>query len=317
MDELVVGADIGGTSTRVAVADTTGRVLGMAVGGPGNPNSVGVWGSAARISSVMARALAEVPGRVVAVVIGLAGGSRAAADPDFLRAAVPPRVDLPAALVSDLTVAFCSATPDPGGYVLVAGTGAVAGEVAGTELVQQRDGWGWLLGDEGSGFWIGRAAVRSTLAALQEQRPLGPLQRDVLAMSGTGGYLDLLQACYQATPTWLAEFSPLVSRHAGGDPAAAEIADQAVLLLLDLLLGLHPRPGEPIVLAGSVLAQDGPVSRSFRHRLAQLEGAPGEAREVLSASTGVVGALWLAVQPWVVDPSATHARLSATARRWG
>ncbi len=311
MTELVVGADIGGTSTRIAVATSSGEILTVRSGGPGNPNSVGLDGSAAEIRAVMDRALSEAPGEVVSVVIGLAGGSRVAAAPDFLAAATSRRVQAPAQLVSDLTVAFCSATPAMDGYVIVAGTGAVAGQVSGAQLVRQRDGWGWLLGDEGSGFWIGRAAVRATLGGLQREAPLGPLQRAVLAATGAAGYNDLLQASYAASPTWLAQFSTLVSEHTAGDPVAAGIVDQAITLLERLLLSLEPDPDRPVVLAGSVLTTGGPVSSGFRARLAQRLS-----NEVLSSTSGVIGALWIGLRPGAADARTVHHRLVATAKRW-
>jgi glucosamine kinase len=311
MADLVVGADVGGTSTRVAVADLAGTVVSMAVGGPGNPNTVGLAESAAEIRAVMDRALAPVSGQVVAVVLGLAGGSRAAAVPDFARAAVSEGVSAPTSLVGDLAVAFSSATASREGYVIIAGTGAVAGQVVDGEVVQQRDGWGWLLGDEGSGFWLGRAAVRATLDGLQQDLPLGPLQRSVLESSGAGDYLGLLQACYAAPPTWLARFSVLVSRHAAADPVAGEIAETAVTRLEELLFSLRPVPEVPVVLAGSVLATPGPVSTGFRSRLARRMDNP-----VLASTSGVIGALWLGLEPHVQAAPAVHARLRATAGQY-
>lgn len=316
MPDLVVGADVGGTSTRVGVATTSGEVVAFAVGGPGNPNSVGVGGSAAQIRFVVAQALADLSGPVVAVVVGLAGGSRVTAEPGFLSAALPDSVPTTAVLVSDLVVAFCSATPAVTGSVLVAGTGAVAGQVQGADLVEQRDGWGWLLGDEGSGFWLGRAAVRATLDALQRQVPLGPLQLDVLATAGVSGYADLLVACYGAAPTWLALFSVLVSRHAEHDPLAAAIADEAAVRLVRLLTSLELHAGDPIVLAGSVLSKDGPVSRAFHRRLGQLRDVRSGQTSVLSPSSGVVGALWLALSSRGIDAGSVHAELTTTVRRW-
>lgn len=312
MTPLVIGADVGGTSTRVAVADLDGRVLAVAVGGPGNPNSVGVAGSAAQIRTVVEQALAGLPpaaaGGVRAVVLGLAGGSRVAAEPDFLRAAVPDRLNRPAVVVSDLSVAFCSATSARRGSVLVAGTGAVAGQVVDAGVVRQGDGWGWLLGDEGSGFWLGRAAVRATLDAQQRGVSLGPMHRAVQSVTGTSGYLDLLQACYGQTPSWLAGLAPLVSEHAATDPVAGGIAVGAVDRLEQLLLGVDPRPEHPLVLAGSVVSAAGPVGRGLRDRLRARGLGP-----VLSSSTGVVGALWIALRPYVRDAAAVHARLLTTA----
>ena len=167
---LLLGADIGGTATRVAVSTVAGEVLGVAAGPAGNPNSVGLEVSAQRIRAVaeqcLARAGTDAADRVAAAVIGLAGGARA--DESFLTAVRPTGVRVRPRLVSDLAVAFSSATPSPEGYVLVAGTGAVAGRIVDGELRERRDGWGWLLGDEGSGFWLGREAIRATLTRLQK-----------------------------------------------------------------------------------------------------------------------------------------------------
>ncbi|SDS81012.1 BadF-type ATPase [Friedmanniella luteola] len=305
MTELVVGADVGGTSTRVAVADLDGHVLAVAAGGPGNPNLVGTAGSAAEIRATVRRALQDLPGPVRGVVIGLAGGSRAAGDPAFLPAAVPGPSGVPAALVSDLAVGFSSATSAAEGCMVIAGTGAVAGRISGDDLHRRRDGWGYLLGDRGSGFWLGRAAVRSTLAALDEERPLSALHTAVLADADAEDYLGLVEASYAHPPTWLARFAPLVSRHADDDPVAGAIADAAADLLAETLAGLDPRPGEPVVLGGSVLATPGPVRDRFAARV-----PPGLA--LLSAESGLVGATWIALRRLGRASEARHARLVAT-----
>jgi N-acetylglucosamine kinase-like BadF-type ATPase len=303
--ELVVGADVGGTSTRVAVADLEGQVLAVASGGPGNPNLVGLDGSAAEIRTTTERALTGLGSTVRAAVIGLAGGSRAAADPAFLAAAMPAGRDGTAVLVSDLAVSFSSATAALEGCVLIAGTGAVAARMIGEEVRDRRDGWGYLLGDRGSGFWLGQAAVRATLDALDEGRPLTGLPAAVLADAGADGYLDLVQACYSHPPTWLARFAPLVSRWADQDPLAAALADQAAELLAATLGALQPHRGEPVVLGGSVLSTPGPVRDRLAARL-------DSALELLSAESGLVGATWIATRRLGRASPALHARLTQT-----
>ena len=305
MTELVVGADVGGTATRVAVADLEGRVLAVAAGGPGNPNLVGQDGSAATIRATTERALSGLDGRVLTAVIGLAGGSRATADPGFLPAAMPTGLDVGAVLVSDLAVGFSSATAAEQGCILIAGTGAVGARMVGDEVRERRDGWGYLLGDRGSGFWLGRAAVRATLDALDEGRPLAGLPAAVLADAGVDGYLDLLQACYANPPIWLARFAPLVSRWADQDPVAGALADRAADLLAATLAALQPCPGEPVVLGGSVLATPGPVRDRFVARV-----RPG--LELMSAESGLVGATWIATRRLGRASPALHARLSRT-----
>ena len=96
MTDLLIGADVGGSSARVAVATFERDILASARGGVGNPNVVGLAGSAAVIRETMTAALAGVSGSVVAVVIGLAGGTRALNDQDYARAVLAEGVGVPA-----------------------------------------------------------------------------------------------------------------------------------------------------------------------------------------------------------------------------
>jgi len=314
---LLLGADVGGTTTRVAVATVSGDILAVAAGPAGNPNAVGLDVSAQRIRAAAEQCLGQVgsdaAGLVRAMVVGLAGGSRA--DETFLSAATPGGTAAPdgrgvrARLVSDLSVAFSSATAAPEGYVLVAGTGAVAGHLVDGELLERRDGWGWLLGDEGSGFWLGREAVRSTLATLQSHQPLGPLAEAVVRAAGSRDPVELVQLCYANPPIWLASFGHLVSRHAE-DRAARDIADRAADHLLTTLLGLDLVAGLPLVLAGSVATRPGPVADALARRLRKARPDP-----VLVAESGLVGALWLAARQAGVRDEQVHARLARSPGR--
>lgn len=311
-DGLLLGADVGGTATRVGLATVSGEVLGLVSGPAGNPNSVGLEVSAERIRTAAEQCLAqyapEARNSVRAAVIGLAGGARA--DETFLSAALPADLGVRPRLVSDLSVAFSSATPASEGYVLVAGTGAVAGRILDGELRERRDGWGWLLGDEGSGFWLGREAVRATLARLQAgDRPIGALAEAVVAVVGTRDPVAIVQRCYANPPVWLAGFAELVSRHAD-DPVAAGIAEQAADHLVATLFGLHLEPALPVVLAGSVATRTGPVRAALGRRLRAELTNP-----VLTAESGVVGALWLAVAEIGSPHQAVHARLARSVGR--
>jgi N-acetylglucosamine kinase-like BadF-type ATPase len=296
----------------VAVSTVAGEVLGVAAGPAGNPNSVGLEVSAQRIRTVAEQCLAQAgcdaAERVVAGVIGLAGGARA--DESFLSVVRPTGVRVRPRLVSDLAVAFSSATPSPEGYVLVAGTGAVAGRILAGELRERRDGWGWLLGDEGSGFWLGRQAVRATLTQLQTGvEPLGPLAEAVIGLTGTRDPVAIVQLCYANPPVWLSTFAELVTRHAE-DPVAAAIATRAAGLLYDTLLGLDLDPVLPVVLAGSVATRQGPVREALRARLDERLRNP-----VLTAESGLVGALWLAAETLDRPEEAVHTRLARSLSR--
>jgi glucosamine kinase len=306
---LVVGADIGGTSTRAAVATADGRVLAIASGGPGSPVGVGLERSAAQIRAVVDRALADTDGVVSAYVLGLAGGSQARDNPAFAETIRPDRLDVAGRLVSDLVVAFASATPAEAGYVLIGGTGAVAGRVEGAEITAWADGLGWLLGDAGSGFWLGREAVRRTLLALQRSAELTPLNRAVVGLAGTDDFSRLVGLCYAERPTALGRYAPLVSAHADDSPDAAAIVAEAAQAMTTTLRDLEPAPGLPIVLAGSLLTGATPVAGLVRKALAD------RPNPVLTATQGALGACWLALRSLGIDDDKVHARLNESAAR--
>lgn len=173
--DLVVGLDAGGTRTRaVLAAADDGRVLGESTGGPGNAMSVPVPELTDHLAEALARVVPEgARARVVAVTGGFAGATAASAeDPGTVRARTAltealGRLGIPAGRVgvcSDIEAAFAAAPGTPSdGLALVAGTGAVAMRITDRHATTTVDGDGWLLGDEGSGFWIGRSAVRAAL----------------------------------------------------------------------------------------------------------------------------------------------------------
>ena len=114
------------------------------------------------------------------------------------RAAPPPRrsstigsrpsaLDAPLVHESDLLATYCSGTHRPDGYAVVAGTGAGAIRLERGRQVAVADGLGWLLGDEGSGFWIGHRVVRAALADLDGRGPATGLTPLVLARLGVPG----------------------------------------------------------------------------------------------------------------------------------
>ncbi|MPY64278.1 N-acetylglucosamine kinase [Streptomyces spongiae] len=173
--DLVVGLDAGGTRIRAVLATAgEGRPLGEGVAGPGNALTVPVPQLTEHLAEAVGRAVPEgARDRVVAVAGGFAGATGASPDePGQLNALAALTAALgglgirtePIALCSDIEAAFASAPGAPAdGLALVAGTGAVAARISGRHCAATVDGDGWLLGDDGSGFWIGRGAARAAL----------------------------------------------------------------------------------------------------------------------------------------------------------
>ncbi len=173
--EWVIGLDAGGTRTRaVLAAAEDGRPFGEGAAGPGNALTVPVPRLADHLAEAIGQAVPEsMRARVVAVSGGFAGATAASTeDPGHVNAraaltAALNRLGIPAGrlrVCSDIEAAFASAPGTPAdGLALVAGTGAVALRITDRRTTTSVDGDGWLLGDDGSGFWIGRSAVRAAL----------------------------------------------------------------------------------------------------------------------------------------------------------
>ncbi|GAA5019955.1 hypothetical protein GCM10025734_73730 [Kitasatospora paranensis] len=200
MTDLVLGVDAGGTGTRCVLATADGRIVGRGSAGGANFRSSGGREAArGQLAAALRAALGDTDrGLVRAGVLGLAGagaaGHRTAGE---LAADAWSDAGLPGlpTVVPDLTVAFAAATDEPSGTLLLAGTGAIAARFEQRELVRRSDGHGWLLGDEGSGVWLGLNALRAVLAALDGRTGPTALTVPVAAdLLGGPGAADLLCA---------------------------------------------------------------------------------------------------------------------------
>ncbi len=312
----VIGVDLGGTSTRVALAGPGGEIVRTGTAGGGNPTTHGATAAAGELAAALREALVgHDPLAVRAGVIGMAGVGAASKDPAaldaFARAWRGAGLACPYRLVPDPLVGYASATRDPDGTVLVAGTGAIAAEIRGYAIDRLAGGHGWLLGDDGSGYWLGRAAVRAALDDLDAHRPLAPLSALVLtellgsaqvAANPRDTAWAVVGAVNAGPPIGLARLAPLVSTaHAAGDPVAVALIDAAAVALVDTAAMIRP-PGStaPVVLAGALLtAEDSALAGPLRDRLA--ERWPGAPHAV--ATDGAAGAARLAAIDVATSPA--------------
>lgn len=275
----VVAVDAGGTRTRAVLVGQDGECLAVALAGPGNPISAGpeAWTTVQRaVAEVMAARSRDLPAPRM-LVIAMAGNARATADDSwrsFVQGAGGEGEDggsaLEVAFESDVLSAFCSGSAERHGYLLLAGTGAVAARVTGGRLDRVADGAGWLLGDAGSGFWLGRRVARAVIAELDGRGPATMLTELVYRELGcvppapglapSGGFdipsRPLLEHVYQRRPVALAAWAPLALQAAAvGDAVAGALLAEAAS---ELLRSLHAvwQTGQrdaDVVLAGGLL----------------------------------------------------------------
>ncbi|MBI3980185.1 MAG: BadF/BadG/BcrA/BcrD type ATPase [Chloroflexi bacterium] len=276
---FVLGLDGGGSQTTALVADAAGRLLGRGTAGPANYRAVGLAAAVAAIAAATREALAAagISGQSLAVAcLGLAGAARPE-DRQRLHAAVEPLVSARRLLLTtDADVALAAGSPTTTGVVVIAGTGSIAFGRDAAGRTARAGGWGYLLGDEGSGYWIGREALAAVGRAADGRGPATALTAAVTAAWHLPAPPDLLDAVY-GTPALrpkIAALAPLVAAVAAqGDPTACAILDRAgdelALAAAAVLQQLNCAAPPTVVLAGGVLLGCAPVRERLRAALAQ------------------------------------------------
>ena len=311
---VYVGVDGGGSKTTVAVADEAGGVLGRAVGGPSNYNATGIEVASERVLDAIGEAVHEAGGQVGSQVeiaglcLALAGVARPE-DHAAWRGAVARWIEAPpegvtwairaedAVITHDAMAALVGGTGKREGVVVIAGTGAIAFGMNARGEERRASGWGYLLGDEGSGYWIGLQGLRALCRAEDGRAPTTALRDRLLTETRLERAQQLVKPMYSEwKPVDIAALAPAVLECAAtGDPGASEIAElaagelsQAALAVLRAL-DLAGQLAE-VVTAGSLWAA--PLLRArFAYLIA--DASPG-AHVIPPRNEPVIGALSLA-----------------------
>ena len=252
-DELYFCVDGGGSRSRGRIFDPAGKALAEAAAGPCNPatdskraaESVGdLW---RQCCAAIGRASDEFEGVVFA--IGAAGAYLDSGREAFL-AACPPFTRVSA--MSDGYAALIGAGSGAPSSLIIIGTGVAGHRLYANGLSIQRDAWGWILGDRGSGAWIGQKALRHSFAALDEVVPKDALSRAVL--DAIGG-VEQLRAGWMRNlgPERLGAFAPLALEQASaGEETALRIRQRAVEHLA-ALIAVIAGPDDPLFAAGGLV----------------------------------------------------------------
>lgn len=220
-DARWLGVDGGGSSTRALVLDNAGHPVGEAFSGPSNVLVVGEERAREAFDAVMA----EVGGpNVRGVVAGFAGADRPWVR-TFWKGILEDRGIPEALVVGDYRIAWAGLTDGLPGVLYIVGTGSVAYAESPTGGVKT-GGYGWKIGDAGSGIELGRLAVLSALAHLEGSGPASVMTRGVLSWAQVADGRALLDALYDPRRDWrgVSELASHVLRAADtGDAVASAI----------------------------------------------------------------------------------------------
>ena len=222
----VIGIDAGGTKTVCLLADAAGSVVSTARAGGANLQAVGELQVEKVLHDVMEQALGDRDVVPSVICLGIAGVDRP--DDQAVVRSIMKRIGFKArvVIVNDALVALEAGAPGEPGIVIISGTGSIAyGRNAAGEAARA-GGWGYVLGDEGSGYWIGRAALRAVLRAADHRGPRTLLTEMLLEHFQVAQPQALLHAVYHThlAPAAIGALATSVQRaFRAGDAAAVGI----------------------------------------------------------------------------------------------
>jgi N-acetylglucosamine kinase-like BadF-type ATPase len=289
----VLGIDAGGTKTVCYLADGDGNLVGEARGGGANLQAEGELGVEKVLHAVMDQALGGEPREVAAICLGMAGVDRQA-DGAIVRA-IMRRIGARSrvVVVNDALVALVAGVGEAPGVVIICGTGSIAYGRNARDQAARAGGWGYILGDEGSGYWIGRRALRAVARAADGRGPATALTPRVLNHFAVARPSDLVSEVYdrQIRHHALAQLARLVQQARDeGDEVATQILEQAAHELVSAARSVVDRlemreETVQFVLAGGVFTGVTWLGEELRRRL------PGIAPRGVVSRLGVEPAL--------------------------
>ncbi len=276
MERCVLGIDGGGTKTVCVLATSDRKVISRGSGGPTNPNLVSVPEIKETLQKSMQEAIHNNPEiQIETVCAGIAGvGASKEKQGEVCNIlwqilSTPPfcqplskrfNPSLHIEVVSDVVIALVAGAGMRHGIVAISGTGAVVyGETAKGQKIKV-GGWGYLL-DEGSGYEIGRIALKEVLEAYDVSGKTTLLAQKILNAWNLSSVRDIVNHIYQEAtkPTDIANLAKIVNSAArDGDESAKEILRKAASDLYSNISAATKqidfgKEGATLVLSGGVL----------------------------------------------------------------
>lgn len=223
-----------------------------------------------RMQATLAQIAAECETEVAVVVIGLTGVAEISTErAETLQIIGGVFSGARVEILSDIHLAYRVHFAQSYGVLLYAGTGAVACTKIGDELVRV-GGWGYLLGDEGAGYWIGREAIRALMLYIDraEIPAPGSLEDDVAKAISSSTWADVKHFVYGKNRSETAALAKIVFRHQG-EESAVRILESAA----DHLIALVKRVDEitndslrQVIFTGGTSRGEGPLNdRLMQH----------------------------------------------------
>jgi len=300
---LYLGIDAGGTKTESAISNGA-ELLGQATCASSKVARVGEEEARRNLHQAILRACESArvsPQAIDRVCLGMSGASPAGARA-WAERTIHELVPGQLKVMGDHIIAHQAAFGSLPGVLVIAGTGSIAygrnekGETA------RAGGWGAVVSDEGSAYWIGREALAAALR-LHDRSGNNGLLSAISELWQVGSPEEVLRIANSNAPIRFAELAATVSAAAEqGDPTAQTITMRAGKELAALAGAVMARLWPPgavvrVAMTGGVLQSSNPVRRAFQEAI---QAEYPKAALSFAYVRPVLGALAIAAQPGVL-----------------
>lgn len=279
--QYIIGVDGGGTKTRAVIGTKEGEVLAYIDGEGTNIKSTPTNEVRQQIKQLLECLMQKVgttKNDVSTIFLCVAGGDR---QEDLIRwkrwiGLIFPATSCRIIITNDAVAALTSGTFTQEGLVVIAGTGSIVYAVQQNHLVSRAGGWGYLLGDEGSGYSIGQEALRiitrnyDAYGLYEDAFTEAVLER--LALTDPTGIITLIYEHSQPRVCMASIASTVLLLATQNNDIAKRIVDHAVFHLVQLLQMMFKKEPQvksfPIVICGG-LFKNGYFVQCFQEKLQQ------------------------------------------------
>jgi glucosamine kinase len=270
---FVLGIDGGATKTLAALLDLQSGALHLGQGGPSNEDAVGTRQAVEALLEAAEEAIERAgiaSGQLGAAVLALAG-----TDTDAVARNVRSERSEEWIVVNDVVAAWAAATGARPGIGVISGTGSNVFGVGADGRAWRAGGWGQLLGDEGSGYWLGVESIKAALRDREDSGPETALSDAAVEFFGVGSVEALAARVYSQplSKSEIAAFARETAKHAErGDVVARALYERGAGQLGQQIAAVIRRTGLagsfPVGLIGSAFKAGGvfvePLTRAVR-----------------------------------------------------
>ncbi|WP_122646246.1 N-acetylglucosamine kinase [Enterococcus mediterraneensis] len=265
MMKYVIGGDCGGTKSVYSAYDIEGRFLSEITLGAANL-LVNTKNSLKTMRSGVEQLIQSMNGQCQGIVLGIAGLDTSGMHGELQE--LFSDLHIPLFLINDAKLSLYAKLQGEDGILLVAGTGSIALAKYKGDFYRA-GGWGHLLGDEGSGYWLGKKAYQQVSYELDHEKEFSPFVKEFIEWTGQETPMATIRSFYQLDKSEAAKAARFVAERE--DEISINILNQAGLSLAELVKTLIQKAEItevlPVAFSGSVLENNQRIAEQVEKTL--------------------------------------------------